>query len=290
MSDSTDVAAGGPAEVSAGRKTGRGPRSRRAGILELLRVKGELRIEELSEFFGVSPMTIHRDLDTLAGAGKVVRVRGGARLSEVEFAERDVTIRQATNRDIKSGLAREAATLLLPGDIVALDDSTTVAMLAPYVVAAEPAGIITHSLGLMRRLGKQPGVLLTGLGGRYVGATDSFLGASTCRAMEPLGASISFVSTTCITDGGLYHPDEDAAMTKTAFSKLGKRRVLVADSSKFDNFGMHFVAHLSEFDHIVMDDNLDDEQREILSAADAEVHLVSTPVPQPTVQTPSLLY
>jgi len=97
------------------------------------------------------------------------------------------------------------------------------------------------------------------------------------------------VSTTCINAAGIYHPDEDAAITKSAFVRLGTRKILVSDSSKFDNVGMHFVARLSEFDDIIMDNNLDDEQRELLEESGARLHLVDTALPTPTLPPPSVL-
>ena len=84
-------------------------------------------------------------------------------------------------------------------------------------------------------------------------------------------------------------PDEDAAVTKTAFLELGARRILVSDSSKFANSGMHFVAKLTDFDHIVMDMNTTEEQRQQLESSGAQLHWVETPKPEPTVPTPFLL-
>ncbi len=54
------------------------PAQRRAVILERLASKGTVTIRELEEFFGVSHMTVHRDLDALAQEGSLHKVRGGA--------------------------------------------------------------------------------------------------------------------------------------------------------------------------------------------------------------------
>lgn len=143
-----------------------GVESRRAKILDKIRVERRARTEDLARHFRVSPMTIHRDLDQLAEAGKLERVRGGARANEEEFAERDVVIRRATNTAVKNTLAQQVGGLIAEGDVVALDDSTTVAACLPYVLAAGPAGIITHSLKLMTLASKSaPHLVLTGVGG-----------------------------------------------------------------------------------------------------------------------------
>jgi hypothetical protein len=47
-------------------------------ILESLASQGSVRIADLANSLGVSPMTIHRDLDELERAGRLRKVRGGA--------------------------------------------------------------------------------------------------------------------------------------------------------------------------------------------------------------------
>ena len=49
-------------------------------ILEFLKEHGNASIQELVEAFGVSNMTIHRDLNKLAEAGQILKKHGGARL------------------------------------------------------------------------------------------------------------------------------------------------------------------------------------------------------------------
>ncbi|QNE89848.1 DeoR/GlpR transcriptional regulator [Corynebacterium incognita] len=266
------------------------PAQRRTEILSLVQYHDRVSIDDLVQRFGVSVMTIHRDLEALDKAGKLVKIRGGARRVATDIVERDVTLRRATNTHVKEALAQVVVKLIEPGSIIALDDSTTVATLLPLVMDTEPAGIITHSLDLMRTIGEQyPSVSLTGIGGRYVSATDSFLGASTNAAMANLSATYSIVSTTCIARDGLYHPDEDAASTKRALCGVGAHKILVSDSSKFDNLGMHFVAGLAEFRDIVVDSNLSAEQRDMLEYSGATVHLVDTPPPTPTAPSASKL-
>ena len=56
------------------------PTARRRHILELLDTRRMLTVQELVAELGVSAMTVHRDLDRLAGAGYLAKTRGGATL------------------------------------------------------------------------------------------------------------------------------------------------------------------------------------------------------------------
>lgn len=56
---------------------GLSPAQRQLYILEWLQEQGSLTVEQLAGRFGVSAMTIHRDLHQLAAEGRVRKVRGG---------------------------------------------------------------------------------------------------------------------------------------------------------------------------------------------------------------------
>lgn len=260
-----------------------GPEARQAAILDYLAATGTgtARLDALAERFEVSAMTMHRDLDALARQGSVERVRGGVRYLARPLIESDVAVRRAANAETKIALVRRVRDLLNPGEVVALDDSTTVASIAPLLPEVQPAALITHSLALLGVLSRaMPGTPLIGLGGRYVATTDSFLGAATCQQMRGLSADVSLISTTSVRAGALYHPDEEAARTKTACMRVGQRRILVCDSTKAGAPGVHYVADLKEFDEIVVDSHLDGETLARMEASGARLHLVEAPRPE----------
>lgn len=255
-----------------------GPEARRAEMVDRINAAGAIRVDQLADLFQVSAMTVHRDLEALDASGQVERVRGGARAVSGQLTERDVAQRRTLNVTAKQRLAEATAELIGEGEVIALDDSTTVEALGPLLVDKAPSAVITHSLGLITYFAHQaPQVPLIGLGGRYVAGTDSFLGQATARQTEELSADVSVVSTTSVRGGGLYHPDEDAALTKAACVRLGRRRILVADASKFGAAGLYFVTGLDAFDDVVVEDDLTDRAAEMLAASGARIHRIPVP-------------
>lgn len=67
------------------------PDERRAQVVELLRRRGVLRVNELASELDVSAITIRRDIALLASQGLIRRVRGGAALLRRPVAEAPVT-------------------------------------------------------------------------------------------------------------------------------------------------------------------------------------------------------
>ena len=56
------------------------PVSRQRQIVDLLQVRRTMTVQELVTELGVSPMTIHRDLNRLSDTGQVAKTRGGVAL------------------------------------------------------------------------------------------------------------------------------------------------------------------------------------------------------------------
>jgi len=251
---------------------------RRAQIVRLVGTGTHVRVDELASEFGVSKMTVHRDLDTLAHQGRLMRVRGGARAAPGVLVERDVQQRRATQVTQKRALARRAGEMIDADDIIVLDDSSTVGAMLEFLPTDIDATVITHSLGIMHRFATEfEHVTLVGLGGQYYPATDSFLGVLSGPPPVELHANTVFVSTTALRRGVLCHPDAEAAATKRSLLDLADRKVLLVDSTKFDANGLYQIATLAEFDDVIVEDQLPEQHRASLEAfGHLGVHTVST--------------
>lgn len=104
--------------------------SRRQLIRERVAADGFVRSAELAADFGVSLMTVHRDLDTLQAEGWLRKMRGGATsLPSVDY-QGTVAQRNDTEGELKRLLSAAALELVEPGQTIMLDDSTTCLPLA----------------------------------------------------------------------------------------------------------------------------------------------------------------
>lgn len=247
---------------------------RRRRMREAVIARGFVRTAELAEEFGVSLMTTHRDLDALQAQGWLRKVRGGATgLPSAQF-HGSVGERMATMAQTKRLLARAAATLLVPGQTVLLDDSTTCLLLAHEMTGHTPLTVITNSLPAITTLAKEPGISLITLGGAYFPAYDAFMGLHTADAVQAFRADVLFLSTTAVTNGRCYHTSPETVQVKRAMMQSAARRVLVLDHTKFTKDGLYALAPLTDFDLVIVDDGLPAAQLRALRAAGTDVRVV----------------
>lgn len=84
---------------------------RQEEILRLLTLKGSVTVQELKEYFDASESTIRRDLNTLDEKGALVKVFGGAMLTESNLATKDeqVSQRKGMYQEEKQKIGRYAA-------------------------------------------------------------------------------------------------------------------------------------------------------------------------------------
>ncbi|MFI0214974.1 DeoR/GlpR family DNA-binding transcription regulator [Streptomyces lydicus] len=247
---------------------------RRRRMREIVIARGFVRTADLAEEFGISLMTAHRDLDALQAQGWLRKVRGGATgLPSAQF-HGSVAERMATMAQTKQQLARAAATLLVPGQSVLLDDSTTCLLLAHQAAEHTPLTVLTNSLPAITTLAKEPGISLITLGGAYFPAYDAFMGPHTADAVRAFRADVLFMSTTAVTNGRCYHTSPETVQVKRAMMESAGRRILVADHTKFAKGGLYALAPLTDFDLLIVDDGLPTEHLRQIRAAGTEVLVV----------------
>jgi DeoR/GlpR family transcriptional regulator of sugar metabolism len=241
--------------------------SRRALIAEFVRTRGTARIDELADQFGVSTMTIHRDLDHLHDKGMLRKVRSGAEAPPSEMSERNVDLRRVLNLAEKQAVARAGvawAADRVELAAVALDDSTTALHALPLLRPHLPLTLITNFLPAINEVSAEPRIRLNAIGGDFVPEFSSFLGPQATRALGDMHYDVVFMSVPAVSRGGCFHPSSAAAELKRAFMAGAEIRVLLIDHTKFTRRAMHRICDLTDFDAVVVDAGIDDEERERL--------------------------
>ena len=235
-------------------RTHASPELRREAVRRRVAELGFARVDQLALECGVSIMTVHRDLDELEARGFLRKVRGGATSAPTRTFHGDLAHRmQAQVREKQLMAEFVVRTEIVPGQVVALDDSTTSLAVARLLPRHAPLTVVTHFLPIIRALAEQAGIELIGLGGRFVPSYDSFLGQATAAAAAELQTDVLIMSTTAVTDGVCYIQSQDTVITRRALVASAARTVALVDHTKFGRRALHRLVDLADLDRVVVD-------------------------------------
>ena len=139
---------------------------RRFRIREILSRERTVTASELIRTLGVTAATIRRDLAALEKEGVLVRSHGGAvsRTSSTNFQPSYEALGRS-NRAEKQAIAREAERLILDGETVFLEGSTTVYELARRLLHRNRLTVITNSPPIVEELQRSQHVSVISTGG-----------------------------------------------------------------------------------------------------------------------------
>lgn len=251
---------------------------RRTRILALLEGEGEQAVDTLADRFGVSGMTIRRDLQELTDAGKVIRTHGGAapasRVSfEFHFLER---ARRHAQR--KHAIAEVAASLIEPGQSVILDSGTTTLAIARLLRTMPGLTVVTTSLPIASELFGVEGLDLILLGGQLRKDSPDLVGAITHQNLELLQADVAFIGADAVDgEGRLYNASPEVGRMLAAMAKAAASVYAVADSSKIGRHRLLRFADAGAWQGLITDDELDAKSRKKLERAGVRVIQATAP-------------
>ena len=230
---------------------------RQKAIVSDVMGSGRVPIDTLVRRFGVSRMTIHRDLDDLERRGLVRKERGFVTAEESLVFAGNHLYRAGQARRQKEAIAKAASALVQNKNVVILDDSTTVLAMVPFLTRLESVTVITNFRAVIEGLIGHDHVTVVALGGTYNPTLDAYYGLVTETTLSHLRADIAFLSSPSVIGTALYHPLEASIRLKTAMMTASAMRVLMADSRKFHYRALHGFADLSQFDHVFVDAGLE---------------------------------
>ncbi|WP_326808519.1 MULTISPECIES: DeoR/GlpR family DNA-binding transcription regulator [unclassified Streptomyces] len=247
---------------------------RRQNVLRYVVEHGEIRIDDLAARFDVSLMTVHRDLDDLAGRRLLRKERGRAVAFPALTMETATRFRESVGLAAKTALCAAAARWIRPGSTVLIDDSTTLYPLAGMLAGIDQLTVVTNSVGLAQRLGPLPGVDVTLLGGHYHSDYNSCTGPEVARVLSRIHAGLSLMSASAVLEGRLFHPVREYVEVKEAMLASIDRALLLVDHSKFGKTATHAYGTVTAYHSVLTDTLTPDEEITAIRGLDTPVEIV----------------
>lgn len=225
---------------------------RKKAILETLRQEGQVLAGDLSERFGVSEDTVRRDLRELAAEGLLQRVHGGALPASpavAPFAQREGMETAAKRR-----IARRAAAMIAPGQVVIVDGGTTSALLVASLAPDLAATIVTHSPSVAVALAAHPTLEVVLIGGRLYKHSIVSVGAAAVEAISHVNADLYFMGVTGVhPQAGLSTGDFEEAYIKRALAARAAETVVLASAAKLNAASAYRIGDISLAQTIVVE-------------------------------------
>lgn len=208
-------------------------------ILLALETAGRVQVAELAARFGVSAVTVRKDLDALERRSLLRRIRGGA-VSAGNTDEGAWAMRVRHGVEAKQAIARAAASLVHSGDVIALDSSTTAYHLAREILDRRNLVVVTNGLRTAQLLMQESTAMVLLPGGVLRRSAESLVGpiGDLLRGRGRIDKGF-FGLVGLSTSLGLLEVSVDEAHTKSFIAGVCNEVYGLFDSSKATRFALH---------------------------------------------------
>lgn len=226
---------------------------REQAILLDLDEHGRVEVGALAARFGVSAVTVRKDLENLERRSMLRRIRGGA-LVAPRSDEGAFEFRQRVAPKAKRAIARHAAGLVRPGDVIAMDSSTTCYYLAEELTGIQPLTVVTNGLRVSAFFLASSRATVVMPGGVLRRASESMVGffgdVLTGRGRVDKGF---FGLVGLSLERGLLDLTPEEARAKEAMAQVCRQVYGLFDSSKVERFGTHPFVTLDRVTRLISD-------------------------------------
>ncbi|SFJ80443.1 transcriptional regulator, DeoR family [Paenibacillus sp. UNC496MF] len=235
-------------------------KKRHLEIIDILKQKPYMTIEDLCRALDVSPATMRRDLTQLEESGDILRINGGAMIKPQAGGgtQPDGRGKADPYEDEKLRIAQAAASLVKEGDTVFVDAGSTNQHIADRLAGKTNVTIITNSLEIAYRLNpvKEKQNLSVIICGGALGEAnpDSIVGPVAEKMISMFRANLAFIGTSAIDiRQGITDAYLASARIKENMIENANKVYLVTDRSKFGVINTAFVCPIEQIDHVITD-------------------------------------
>jgi DeoR/GlpR family transcriptional regulator of sugar metabolism len=247
---------------------------RRQEILRRVDQAGRVSVGELSQQLGVSEVTIRADLQALAEQSLIIRTHGGA-IPTNGMYDLALVMRRQRQVQEKSRIGQAAAALVLDGDAIFLDSSSTALAIVQHLKNHRHLTIITNSLVIAQEMQDTPGVGVVMSGGTLQRETASLIGVDGLEMLRKFNIQKGFFGAHGLNlPEGLTDVSADEAEVKRAMVEMCRRTIAVLDATKWGRVGLASFAQPEQLNTVITDADAPADLVEAVRAAGIEVIVV----------------
>jgi DeoR/GlpR family transcriptional regulator of sugar metabolism len=253
------------------------PVDRRHRILERVSEQQSIHIGELAQEFGVSEMTIRRDVARLERDGFLRRTYGGATAHVTRSLELAFNARALQHAGSKRLIGMAAAELVRDASTMFVGIRTTTEQFAHFLPARQDLTVITGSIPIASLLGtRSPRVVV--LGGSVRRDELSCIGPVAAATVRRYHADVAVLGAAGLSvRHGVSELNDEEAEIQRLMAQHSDTLVVIADSTKLGCTAPVRVIDAERIDTLVTDEGAPPEEVEQFRAAGVHVVIASRP-------------
>jgi len=244
---------------------------RQEEIINILKYKAFASTEDLITMLRVSPITVRRDLNSLAKMGKILRVHGGATISS---GRHDVPYiqRMASNFNEKRKIAACVADFIPDGSSIFIDIGTTPEIVSQALANKKNLFVLTNSLNVAHILYNNNNITLNIVCGEVRNGDGGILGDAARDYIAQYKTNYAILGIGGIDNSGnlLNFTYSESAIAREVI-KNTNCVILPVDHTKFGRKGMVLIDHISKVDYIFTDQPLLEQFASMINPNDTNV-------------------
>lgn len=252
-------------------------RERQQHIARIIEEYGRALVGDLATRFDVSAVTIRKDLRVLETEGRVVRAHGGALAPGRSRPERAFEVRERLQREQKEQIGAAAAALVVDGESIALDASTTAFAMARHLKARGRwvhLTVITNGLRIASELAGHPGITVAMPGGFVRWEALSVVGPLGGGLLEKVNIQKAFMGAAGYTmETGLSDATDEEAQIKRLIVDAASEVVALIDHTKWGRAAFATFCPTNKLTAVVTDDQAPADLVDALRARRILVHV-----------------
>lgn len=228
-------------------------------ILQLLKEKSIVKIQEVMDLTKSSESTIRRDFSLLEEQRFLKRIHGGASRLQGKLQEPSMIEKSSKNLQEKRQIAKYAAGLVEEGDTIYLDAGSTVREMIEFLPNKNIVVVTNGLMHLSPLLNK--GISTYLIGGLIKPNTNAFIGRGALASLDLYRFDKCFMGINGIHPQlGFTTPDQEEAMVKQKAISLSREAYILADHTKFAEISFAKIADIHEA--AIITNDLEDETQE----------------------------
>ncbi len=243
-------------------------------IRELIMQNGRVTVEELVERFGVSSVTIRKDLALLEESKVVMRTHGGAIQTKQTSNSLPFHTRLKEKSPIKKRIAEAAAAHVTDGEVIFIDASTTVYEMCPFLTGRHGLTVLTTSLSSAYWLATNSMVEVVVVGGTVKRESFGLVGGALEDVARQWRIGKAFMGCWGLTlTEGLTDTPRELVAQKRIVTGYARTVYALADSTKWGQISLESFCRIENTHTIISDPDAPAEMQEQIRALGVKVEL-----------------